>query len=362
MSGGTPVGTPAAGRRHQPPPAPRRLGGGGNRCGGRVHPVARVGGRPAGRRVGRRPLLRPPSGGDRHPRPGPPGLRRLRRLDRRSLGPGVAAAPRGPGRRPGWRRGRLLGGGERPVAAPPDTGEALGLGPSRLTLTVGFGPALFDRASAWPTVVQPPWPTAGRSPSTPSTRPAAEATCVVQACADDAQVAFHAVHNLTRLGSGTATLRYYQLGFWPTGPAGPPGGPQTPRNLLGFHDGTANRVGAGARGARSASCGWGGTATSDGCRAAPTWWPAASARTSRPGPASAWRTRRPPSGGDEGVRRTARRVDQFDRLDLAAIGPDGLPVIPPSAHVRQAAPASNGGAADPAPELQLRRRPRPGDR
>jgi deferrochelatase/peroxidase EfeB len=35
----------------------------------------------------------------------------------------------------------------------------------------------------------------------------------VQACADDPQVAFHAVHLFERIASNAATLRWAQLGF-----------------------------------------------------------------------------------------------------------------------------------------------------
>ena len=61
----------------------------------------------------------------------------------------------------------------------------------------------------------------------------------VQACANDARVAFHAVRDLTRLAFGTAAIRSMQAGFGRTAPAAGVGQP-TPRNLLGFHDGTAN--------------------------------------------------------------------------------------------------------------------------
>jgi deferrochelatase/peroxidase EfeB len=55
----------------------------------------------------------------------------------------------------------------------------------------------------------------------------------IQACADDTQVAFHAVRQLARLAYETAEVRWAQTGFLsrPTD-----GG--TPRNLLGFKDGT----------------------------------------------------------------------------------------------------------------------------
>ena len=54
----------------------------------------------------------------------------------------------------------------------------------------------------------------------------------VQACANDAQVAFHAVRQLARQGYGILTMRWGQAGFLSGLRA------QTPRNLMGFKDGT----------------------------------------------------------------------------------------------------------------------------
>jgi deferrochelatase/peroxidase EfeB len=61
---------------------------------------------------------------------------------------------------------------------------------------------------------------------------------VVQACADDPQVAVHAVRNLARIGFGTVRVRWSQLGFGRT--SSTTRAQQTPRNLFGFKDGTAN--------------------------------------------------------------------------------------------------------------------------
>jgi len=61
---------------------------------------------------------------------------------------------------------------------------------------------------------------------------------VVRACADDQQVAVHAIRTLTRLAAGAAAVRWAQLGFGraaTTSATGP-----TPRNLFGFKDGTSN--------------------------------------------------------------------------------------------------------------------------
>ena len=61
---------------------------------------------------------------------------------------------------------------------------------------------------------------------------------VVQACANDPQVAVHAIRNLARVGFGTAAVRYSQLGFGRT--SSTTREQSTPRNMFGFKDGTAN--------------------------------------------------------------------------------------------------------------------------
>ena len=60
----------------------------------------------------------------------------------------------------------------------------------------------------------------------------------VQACSDDPQVAFHAIRNLARIGRGAVAMRWSQLGFGRT--ASTSRSQDTPRNLMGFKDGTAN--------------------------------------------------------------------------------------------------------------------------
>ncbi len=60
----------------------------------------------------------------------------------------------------------------------------------------------------------------------------------IQACADDPQVVFHAIRNLVRAARGTAVLRWSQLGFGRASATG--AGQTTPRNLMGFKDGTNN--------------------------------------------------------------------------------------------------------------------------
>ncbi len=221
-----------------------------------------------------------------------------------------------------------------PVEAPPDdTGEAVGLPPSRLTLTIGFGPSLFDGrfglgASRPPALVDlPPF----RGDTLDPARCGGD--IVVQACADDPQVAVHAIRNLARLGFGAAVVRWSQLGFGKTSTTTRDEG--TPRNLFGFKDGTANMT------------------TTDTSRQDEHVWV-----DSGDGPA--WM-----AGGSYLVARRIRMIiETWDRTSLAEqqqiFGRDkgeGAPLgharefddfnpadLPANSHVRLAHPATNDGA------------------
>ncbi|MBO4258563.1 iron uptake transporter deferrochelatase/peroxidase subunit [Streptomyces griseorubiginosus] len=129
-------------------------------------------------------------------------------------------------------------------APPDDTGEALGLKPSRLTLTIGFGPSLFEKygdafgiADKRPEALVDLPQFAGDNLDKSRTG----GDLCVQACADDPQVAVHAIRNLARIGMGTVNIRWSQLGFGKTSSTTPDA--QTPRNLMGFKDGTRNIAG-----------------------------------------------------------------------------------------------------------------------
>lgn len=130
-----------------------------------------------------------------------------------------------------------------PLLPPDDTGEAIGLPASGLTITFGFGPGLFvddegrDRfgiADRRPAALEtlPHFPADALDPR------ASYGDLCVQACADDPQVAVHAVRNLARIAFGRASVRWSQLGFGRTSSTSTT--QQTPRNLFGFKDGTAN--------------------------------------------------------------------------------------------------------------------------
>ncbi|WP_031027075.1 iron uptake transporter deferrochelatase/peroxidase subunit [Streptomyces sp. NRRL WC-3725] len=125
-------------------------------------------------------------------------------------------------------------------APPDDTGEALGLKPSRLTLTIGFGPSLFDKFGLKDrrpeALVDLP-----KFPGDNLDRSRTGGDLCVQACSDDPQVAVHAIRNLARIGFGKVAIRWSQLGFGKTSSTTPDA--QTPRNLMGFKDGTRNIAG-----------------------------------------------------------------------------------------------------------------------
>ncbi|MGW3729754.1 iron uptake transporter deferrochelatase/peroxidase subunit [Streptomyces sp. NPDC000851] len=125
-------------------------------------------------------------------------------------------------------------------APPDDTGEALGLKPSRLTLTIGFGPSLFEKfglADARPEALVDLPKFAGDNLD----KNRSGGDLCIQACADDPQVAVHAIRNLARIGFGKVVIRWSQLGFGKTSSTTPE--EQTPRNLMGFKDGTRNIAG-----------------------------------------------------------------------------------------------------------------------
>ncbi|GLZ46830.1 hypothetical protein Acsp06_30150 [Actinomycetospora sp. NBRC 106375] len=242
-------------------------------------------------------------------------------------------------------RGQPVPGRSDDQNSPPaDTGEAMDLAPGNLTVTLGFGPSLFDARFGL----------ADRRPAAFTTLPALPNEILdparsggdigVQACSEDPQVAFHVIRNLARLGRGTVVTRWTQLGFGRTSSTST--SQVTARNLMGFKDGTRNiKVEDAAAMGRS------------------VWVDPADV----PGPAS-WM-----AGGSYLVTRRIRMIletwdrdplfDQEDvfgrsKVDGAPLSggteftpPDfaktlasGQPAIPLDAHIRLAAPENNGGA------------------
>ncbi len=231
-----------------------------------------------------------------------------------------------------------------PEAPPEDTGEALGLPPSGLTLTIGFGPSLFERdgkprfglADARPDeLVDLPLFSGDRlEPSLTG------GDIAIQACANDPQVAVHAVRNLVRIAFGRASVRYSQLGFGRTSSTS--AAQVTPRNLFGFKDGTAN------------------VKSEDGDvddvvwvqrEQGPDWMVGGSYLVARRIDMRIETWDREPLAGQEAIIGRAKGSggplsggDEHAPIDLAAKGSDGQPLIPMLSHVRMAHPDSNGGA------------------
>ncbi|UNO42390.1 iron uptake transporter deferrochelatase/peroxidase subunit [Streptomyces sp. MST-110588] len=130
-------------------------------------------------------------------------------------------------------------------APPDDTGEALGLPPSRLTLTFGVGPTLFEKQGKDRFGIKDRRPQAlvdlPQFPGDNLDAARSGGDLCVQACADDPQVAVHAIRNLARIGFGKVAVRWSQLGFGKTSSTTPDA--HTPRNMFGFKDGTRNIAG-----------------------------------------------------------------------------------------------------------------------
>jgi deferrochelatase/peroxidase EfeB len=237
--------------------------------------------------------------------------------------------------------------GQNPNVPGPDSGEALGLPPARLTLTFGFGADLFvkDGNDRFGLAAQRPaalvdLPRFNGDQLIPAKT---GGDLSVQACADDPQVAFHALRQLARLAYGAAEIRWAQAGFIAGSPK-----QETPRNLMGFKDGTVNPSAADPR--AMAEFVWVG-------KEGPRWMQGGSylvvrrirmalEHWDRVDVAFQEQTfgRRKYSGAPLGGKR------ESDPIDFSATDKYGNPVIPESAHIRLAAAATNAGA-------QILRRP-----
>jgi deferrochelatase/peroxidase EfeB len=221
-----------------------------------------------------------------------------------------------------------------------DTGEAFDLGPAGLTVTVGFGPSFFDDRFGL----------AGKRPAALADLPALPGDALdparsngdlcVQACANDPQVAFHVIRNFARIGRGSVVMRWSQLGFGRTSSTSI--AQQTPRNLMGFKDGTNNVKAEDA--AELDQFVWVDDETDQ------PWMKGGSYLVTRrirmlieswdadylADQETIFGRRK-----DTGAPLTGR--SEFDLVDLSAKAPDGTLVIDADAHIRLAAPSSHGG-------------------
>lgn len=220
-----------------------------------------------------------------------------------------------------------------------DTDVARDAGPSRLTVTFGFGRSLFSRiglTSQRPEALEP-LPTFS-SDHLDGKR--SDGDLFVQVGADDGLVAFHAMRTVQRSAASTARLRWQMSGF--NRSPGATEEPRTPRNLMGQIDGTNNPK------------------TSDDDFTSKIFV------SSADGPA--WMA----GGSYAVVRRIRMLLDDWEKLKLSeqeravgrrksdgaplsggherstvhlqAHGDDGELAIAPNAHIRVAAPKNNRGA------------------
>ncbi|NMO05213.1 Dyp-type peroxidase [Gordonia sp. TBRC 11910] len=227
------------------------------------------------------------------------------------------------------------------ISTTSDSLEAWQAGANRLTVTVGFGRSLFQRdgkdrfglAGRMPTqlVELPHFPGDQLIPDQ------SDGDLFLQACGDDQQSVFHAVRAIARVAPDIAALRWTQFGYSPSNRAG------TPRNLMGFKDGTVNSNAHppsdldATLWAGSDSPGWmaGGTyLVYRRIRMALEHWDRLRVEDQEQ-VVGRHKVNGAPLGG----------AHEMDALDLNAKGADGgSAVIPATAHVRLAAPESNDGA------------------
>jgi deferrochelatase/peroxidase EfeB len=144
-------------------------------------------------------------------------------------------------------RARFLTAGGTPpnfgVHQPPSDSDVLGpvVPPDGLTVTVSVGSSLFDDrfglSNSQPTKLRP-------MPIFPNDSPNdawLDGDLLIQLCAHHPDTIHHAIRDITKYTSEFMQLRWRIDGF-----ASPPRPTGTPRNLLGFKDGTANPTGTDA--------------------------------------------------------------------------------------------------------------------
>lgn len=222
---------------------------------------------------------------------------------------------------------------------PADSGEALDLGPAGLTITFGFGPGLFSHEG------KDRYGLASHRPAALIDLPRfngdqllpakSGGDLYVQACANDPQVAFHAVRQLARMGYGAIQMRWGQAGFL-SGARG-----KTARNLMGFKDGTNNP--APSDPALMAQFVWAGAE-------GPAWMQSGTYTVVRRIRITLEHWDRMQLGFQEQVVGRHKlsgapigKQNEFDPVDLDALDKDGNPVIPDNSHVRLSNPGNNDG-------------------
>ncbi|WP_063053104.1 Dyp-type peroxidase [Nocardia arthritidis] len=212
----------------------------------------------------------------------------------------------------------------RPALA--DTEPELAQRPARLTVTVGFGPAVFavagleHRRPSWLRPL-PPFPIDRLDAAWSG------GDLLLQVCADEATTVSHAVRVLCRSVSSLVAVRWVQRGFRDATPG------RTPRNLMGQVDGTVNLAPGTPEFARlvwddGATQPWLSGGTSCVLRriamTLDTW-----DRIDR-------EERELTIGRTVANGAPLTGTDEFDEPDFTAVDANGIPVIPPSSHIARA--------------------------
>ncbi|AXV41629.1 deferrochelatase/peroxidase EfeB [Staphylococcus warneri] len=122
---------------------------------------------------------------------------------------------------------------KNPLLPPVDTGEAIGLGASKLTLTFGVSKS-FMKKLGLSDKIRKDYKDLPHFPNDQIDEDYSDGDIMIQACSNDEQVTFHAVHNLIRPFRDLVKVKWSQNGFVSVK------GKETPRNLMAFKDGTVN--------------------------------------------------------------------------------------------------------------------------
>ncbi|MEU5833930.1 iron uptake transporter deferrochelatase/peroxidase subunit [Streptomyces diacarni] len=235
---------------------------------------------------------------------------------------------------------RRMMAGEPPSGGERDTGIALDAGPSSLTVTFGFGRTFFTRTGMKKELPRQLAPLPDFSADALD-KERSDGDLWVQIGADDALVAFHALRALQREAAGAARVRWQMSGF--NRSPGATDRPRTVRNLMGQVDGSNNPKTTDDDFAERVFVPSSGE---------PSWMAGGSFVVQR-------RIRMLLDSWDEHALGEQERVigrrksdgaplsggHEHTAPDLDKRGKDGLPVIAADAHVRVAAPETNGGAA-----------------
>lgn len=224
-----------------------------------------------------------------------------------------------------------------------DNQIALDAGPSSLTVTFGFGRSFFTKTGLTAQLPEALAPLPGFSQDHLD-EARSNGDLWIQIGANDALVAFHALRILQKEAAGAATVRWQMNGFNRT--PGATAQPRTARNLMGQIDGTNNPkptdpdfdqrifVPAGGSSRSPEWMGGGSYAVIRRIRMLLDSWDNLSLARQEKVIGRRKSDGAPLPGGTETT-----------KVDLDKRNADGFLVIAPDAHIRVAAPESNGGAA-----------------